>query len=140
MRKIKIHVLNIQGGGFHILIKCKINDISGMLLIDTGASNSIFDLNLENFDKNNLIPLEDEITSSGFNSTIEELYSGEIKNLKIGSFNTQIENAIFTSLDYINALYLSMDLTKILGIIGCDFLFKHKAVIDLSQKYLYLEK
>ena len=140
MHKIGFNIVDIEGGGKHILIECKIESKKAILLIDTGASNSVFDLDYDIFDRKDFSLVSDEITSSGFNSTIDEIFVGNIQSLKISRFSTAIENAIFTSLDHINKLYNKIDLPKINGILGCDFLLKYNAVIDFSKKMLFLKK
>ncbi len=137
---IPLKICSIDGGGSHILIKASINKIKCFLLIDTGASNSVFDPNSNAFEDTDFEDVENNNQSSGFNSKIENLSTGHIKSLNIGYFRSSETNAIFTSLDYINQLYKSLKLPSISGIIGCDFLIKHKAIIDLSKDIMILEK
>ena len=40
----KLHILNIEGGGNHVLIKAKINKTKVNMIVDTGASSTVFDL------------------------------------------------------------------------------------------------
>lgn len=140
MRKTKLHVVDIDGGGKHLLINCKVNENKSVLLIDTGASNSIFDINSGIFNSQNFTPISGDITSSGFNSNIEGVCVGETLYLKIGHFKAKIDNAIFTSLEHVNMLYADLKLPKIIGILGSDFLLKHKAIIDFSQELLFFKK
>ncbi|MDL2261988.1 hypothetical protein LJC11_00610 [Bacteroidales bacterium OttesenSCG-928-I21] len=138
--KIKMQVLNIEECGFHLIVKSKINQANGIVLIDTGASNSIFDLNLEGLDKNKLNLIENEHSASGFNSTIENIYLGTIEIFKLGRYKFCVNTAIFTPLDHINSVYQSIGLPNILGIIGCDFLLQYNAIINIEEKYLFLKK
>jgi hypothetical protein len=138
--KIPIKIYEIPGGGTHLLLKVKINNVSGFLLIDTGASNSVFDSDNSLFNDINFHEKDDEMQSSGFNSAIENLQTGKITSLNICHFKTELPEAIFTSLGHINQLYQSIKLPIIFGIIGSDFLLKFNANIDFKTKILYLEK
>lgn len=130
----------IPGGGTHILVRCKINSHKAYLLIDTGASQSIFDYNGIQFNKEDIEDVENDGTSSGFNSSIDELYTGKIDSLNISYLRTSIEPAIFTPLDHINNIYSSINLPVISGILGCDFLIKHNATIDFSINKISLDR
>ena len=138
--QIPLKVYEIPGGGTHLLVKAKLNNEPNYLLIDTGASNSVFDTNNIAFQDIEFKPKDEDIQSSGFNSAIENLEIGEIKSLKICHFKTNFVEAIFTPLDHINELYSSIKLPNISGIIGSDFLLKHNAIINFKTKILYLEK
>lgn len=138
--KTPLKTVNIPGGGYHLLIKAKINGHTARLIIDTGASNSIFDVNNDIFKDSEIIPIESDMESSGFNSKIENLSTGKISSFKLSHFKTNFEIAIFTSLNHINDLYRSIKLPYVIGILGGDFLLKHNAVIDFKDKVLYLEK
>ncbi|MDD2633971.1 MAG: aspartyl protease family protein [Bacteroidales bacterium] len=138
--KTPLKICHIEGGGNHILIKANANKNKCFLLIDTGASNSVFDSNAKAFRDTILADIENDNQSSGFNSKIENLSTGQIKSLNISYFRISEFNAIFTPLDYINQLYQSLNLPIISGIIGCDFLIKYKAIIDLSDNIMVLKK
>ncbi len=138
--KVPLKVYEIPGGGTHLLVRSKLNGVYNYMLIDTGASNSVFDTNNSAVKEINLITKEEEMQSSGFNSTIDNLQSGDIKSLKLCHFETNIPDAIFTPLDHINDLYKTIKLPKICGIIGSDFLIKYNSIINFKTKILYLEK
>ena len=137
---IPLRICNIDGGGKHILIKANINKTKCFLILDTGASNSVFDPNSPAFKDTSFDTLENDNQSSGFNSKIENISTGNIQSLNIGYFRSSEKNAIFTPLNYINQLYKSLKLPHISGIIGCDFLIKHTAIIDLSDNIMVLKK
>ncbi len=138
--KIPIKYYNIPGGGTHLFVKSKINGIKTFLLIDTGASNSVFDINNPQFKDTKFEIKDDDIQSSGFNSTISNLHTGTINSLRICHLTILNKETIFTPLDYINSLYETIKLPKISGIIGSDFLIEYSAIINLKTNILYLEK
>jgi hypothetical protein len=138
--KIKLKKFDLDGGGKHIAVRCEINGVKALLIIDTGASNSIFDLNSELFDKDNISDVSDMGTGSGFNSVIPELGKGVIKKISMGRMKINDFNAVFTPMSHINDLYKVLKLPHISGLLGSDFLFKYKALIDFENQIMWLEK
>ncbi len=138
--KIKTILFELDGGGKHIAVKSTINGKKSVLLIDTGASNSIFDIDNKAFAEVSFSAVNGEGSGSGFNSEIPELSKGVINSLNIGRFKIENENVIFTSMDHINKLYKSLRLPRIAGILGSDFLIKYAAIIDFGQSILLLNK
>jgi hypothetical protein len=139
-KKISLIIAEIEGGGKHILVKSRINGTRAFLLIDTGASNSIFDKNFHIFDTQNFEVIGGNASSSSFNSDIEEFYTGEEIKLSMGFFRVILENPIFTQFGHVNTLYKSMGLPSIAGILGSDFLVEYNATLDFPNKQLTLRK
>jgi hypothetical protein len=137
---IRFKVLKLDGGGRHIAIKARINGYNSVLLVDTGASNSIFDSDHIAFAETSLKKVDSDGNSSGFNSEISNLFQGEISEFKISRYKQNNIKVIFTSMDHINALYRTLRFPVIAGIIGCDWLLENKAVLDFSQHILVIEK
>jgi hypothetical protein len=137
---IKIRVFKLTGGGKHIAVKTLINGHKAILLIDTGASNSIFDSGHIAFADSELKSIKSDGSGSGFNAEITNLMHGEISELKISRFKQIKIKTIFTSMDHINTLYKSLKLPEIAGIIGCDWLIENNAILDFSQQILQIGK
>jgi predicted aspartyl protease len=43
MEKLKLKLLNIDGDGFHLQASIKINGKAALVIVDTGASRTVFD-------------------------------------------------------------------------------------------------
>ncbi|MBN1986539.1 MAG: aspartyl protease family protein [Prolixibacteraceae bacterium] len=136
--KIPLQIIELEEGNFHITATGKFsNGTSGTWAIDTGASKTVFDKNLEG-----LYSLSEETT--------EEIHSAGIGEkplvTRIGTMNTfylgrlKVENlkVALIDLSHINQLYYKATNLEICGLIGGDFLLKHKAVIDYKKKVLQL--
>lgn len=135
--KIPLKIINLQDQGYHITINCKYKEHDNLLiLIDTGASSSVFDIDnlvFEDIEKHNL---PEEIVSSGFNSNIENIQMGVIENLNMDGYLATINPALFTSLEHVNALYESLNIEPLAGILGCDFFNLYSAIISFKDSYL----
>ncbi|NLB86262.1 MAG: hypothetical protein GX793_04280 [Bacteroidales bacterium] len=138
--KSKIHILNIEGGGNHILIEVKINGLKANMIIDTGASSTVFDIKNPIFENINFENIETNNLSSGFNSVIEGLYFGNINSFSISWFKLKNLKSIFTSMQHINDLYKNLNLPSVAGILGCDFLVANNVLLDFEKKEILIKK
>ncbi|HOR59960.1 MAG TPA: retropepsin-like aspartic protease [Bacteroidales bacterium] len=136
----KLHILNIDDSGNHVLIKAKVNKNKVNMIVDTGASSTVFDVENPIFSDIEFENLETDNPSSGFNSVIEELYYGNIDSFSISWFKIKNFEAVFTSMQHINYLYKNLNLPPVAGILGCDFLIENNAVLDFENKKLIIKK
>jgi predicted aspartyl protease len=120
----------------HFEIKAKINKISGLFILDTGASNSCV-----GFDEITTFKIETEESdhkASGAGSTEIDTLISKKNYLKIGKFELKKAPLILIDLSHINNALIKQNAKSIQGIIGADILHKGKAIIDYNKKYLYL--
>lgn len=134
--KIPLEVVEIDKGSYHIFITTVINDVKMDILIDTGASRTVFDK--ENISAHPIDIDYDEIISSGLGPGKIDTLAGVLKNFTIGNHTWKKVNAIFMDLGHINELYQKMSNKKIAGLIGGDFLFNSKAIINYLKKEITL--
>jgi hypothetical protein len=138
--KIKLDLLEIDGGGTHIAVKCKINGKKCVMLIDTGASNSVFDSESDIFQGSEMEVVDDNGMGSGFNSELPQLVTGEIESIKLGRMDIKNITVFFTPMSHINHLYKKLKLPRITGILGSDLLLEYNAVIDFGSSIILFEK
>ncbi len=134
----RIKIKSLEGGGKHIFVPCSIDGTMSIILIDTGCSNTVFDCSSELFSGISLHDIKGTNKNYSLNASIDEVKVGKIKQFAIGKFTTDINRAVFISLEQINSLYETMIGCKIIGILGSDFLNKYKAVIDFGEKKITL--
>lgn len=136
----RITIKSLEGGGKHIFVPCSIGGTRAIMLIDTGCSNTVFDCSSKLFSDVRLHELKGTNKNYSLNASIDDVKVGKIKQLAIGKFTTDINRAVFISLEQINTLYETMIGCKIVGILGSDFLKKYKAVIDFGTGKLTLKE
>ena len=124
-------------GTNHYQIKSKINDINGLFILDTGASNTCVDLNL--FEKFDLIFEESEIKASSATDLMSETKISKKNNLQIGKWINNNCSVILFKMDHINKALNEREIQNVDGIIGADILKKGKAIIDYEKNRLYLK-
>jgi hypothetical protein len=138
--KIPVTILELDHKSFHPLIEAKINGLQVNLIIDTGASRSVFDKALLG-KKLTLVNTDDleEITSAGIMAGNIESQSAVIKSFKLGKLILRDFPVVLIDLESINALYMKVTGKHIHGLLGSDFLLDMNAVINYGKSSLVLK-
>lgn len=135
---IKIKILSIKPAGCHLLIKAAVNGKTANLLIDTGASQTIFDVNRMNrFTKQKAFN-KNENLSSGIGTSSMQSHDFKIKEFQIGGLVLKNYNALLLDLTHVNKTYSSLKLKPIDGVLGGDILKKYSAIINYKSKAMQL--
>jgi hypothetical protein len=136
---IPFKVLDIAGEGFHLLIKILINKKVAKVIIDTGASKTVFDKKrIKKFVKKKTFEKHDSLsTGLGTNTMTSELVS--VKKIKIGELEIVNYKTILLDLSHVNHSYEQIKLKPVDGVLGSDLLLKYSAVIDYDKKILKLK-
>ena len=120
------------------MVQGHINDKAANLLIDTGASRTVFDLSrISNFIAQENFEAHDSLTT-GLGTDSMQGHSVEIPHLKVGDLEIVNYSAFLLDLSHVNGTYDKMGMDAIDGVIGSDLLVRHKAVIDYPKKILSL--
>lgn len=121
----------------HYIFSAKINSISGIFIIDTGASSSC--IGFDNDSYFNLNNEESLIKAAGAGAINMKTEIAKNNSLEIGSWKiTRIDFVIF-DLSHVNEALNQVDETPVHGIIGADFLKKTRAVIDYGRNCFYVK-
>lgn len=136
--KIPFTLLKLDDDSYHPVIEAFVNGIKCNLIIDTGASRSVFDINYFNITFSDKIHGKEIIPAGIIEGSIENK-SGIIPEFSMGEFKTVNLEGVFISLDHINKLYRQIENAPLIsGLLGSDFLAKYNAVIDYSKTILKL--
>lgn len=138
--KIPLELIEPEDGGCHILVEAKKADgRKGKILLDTGASMTVFDpVELED-SLENIREIETEQCSSGLNAMISGQKAAELKGLNIGDKKLDGITAIVLDLNHINGIYEEHFGFRLWGLLGGDFLKDNNAHVDYAGLYLTLE-
>ena len=121
----------------HYQIHASINNIEGIFILDTGASNTCADLTqLEKFQ---LVSQKSQIKASSATDLMEETKISKKNRLQIGKWINKSSSLVLFDLNHINNALSERDIQKVDGIIGADTLKKGKAIIDYEKNRLYLK-
>lgn len=136
--KIPVNLVKLEGG-FHLLISLKVNGKPSRMLIDTGASHTVFDstrikrlLNSEKMESHNKLS-----TGLGTNDMKSQLVV--IGKIVLGKIEVRNYKSVVIDLSHVNVAYSQMKQKPIDGVLGSDILRKYNAVIDYGRKSLKLQ-
>jgi predicted aspartyl protease len=138
--KITLKILSIEGDGYHLYINAKINGHKAHLLVDTGASKTVFDKNrIVNFsEENKLVELDRLSTGLGTDSMRGHMI--DIDEISLGTIKVKNYQGLALDLSHVNASYDKLGLEPIDGVLGSDILHEYNAIIDYKNQELTLEK
>jgi predicted aspartyl protease len=135
---LKIRLLDIEGDGKHLLVNAKVNGKAARLLIDTGASRTVFDLNrIHLFEKGKKPQLHSQV-SSGLGTSTMESHTLILKSLQFGKIAIKNYATVLLDLSHVNDSYKRIRKKPIDGVIGSDLLLKYKSIIDYRKMQLQL--
>ena len=136
--EVPMQLLDIEGDGFHIMVKGTIHGKEARFLIDTGASRSVFDPKTISSFIDNLQFEKKEGMTAGVGSSDLESSTFIIDHLSIGELEITDYEGVALDLENIHEMYAKLHLPHIDGIIGGDLLHEYKAVINYRSKKLRL--
>lgn len=138
--KIRIEIREIERKNYHLFINLEVNRKPCRLLIDTGASKTVFDTErVLQFIKAEKIQSQ-ELKSVGLGASDMETSVAKIKEVKIGKLRISKMEIALLPIAHVNVTYSQIQLPPIDGVLGSDFLMKYKAVIDYHKSVLRLTK
>ena len=129
-------IRRIERSGYHVFVKGEINGKSVYLLVDTGASRSVFEKEKvsELVTKKALQP-NPEVTM-GIGADSVESHTAIISSFVIGKLFIPRMKTVFMDLSHVNRAFEMIGIPKVDGIVGGDILRKYDALIDYKNKHL----
>ena len=133
-KKIKFKIIKTQ----HLLVKAKINGISGNFILDTGASSSC--VGFEGIDFFQLKAKKSKTKAAGAGATGMLTQLSTDNKLQLGRWKTADAALVIFDLSHVNEALTQHKAKAVHGIIGADILLKGKGIIDYYNHYLYLKQ
>ncbi|PCJ23896.1 MAG: clan AA aspartic protease [Flavobacteriales bacterium] len=136
---IPLTIFPIENDGYHIKVTVKINGKEANLILDTGASRTVFDeTRITNFVNDPIIEEQDRM-SSGLGTNTMESKKVVIRKLQIGDIEIVNYDATILDLMHVNQSYEKLELAPVDGVLGGDILNDYQAIIDYTKKELVLK-
>jgi predicted aspartyl protease len=139
MINIKLDIVPIEDDGYHLFISCLINGKTARLLVDTGASRTVFDAEPDkglsfteeehNFEKVDKL-------STGLGTNTMESHTVILSEFSIGETIFKDYIAVVLNIEHVNQSYKMLGFPEIDGVLGGDLLHELKAVIDYRKKQI----
>jgi predicted aspartyl protease len=128
----------IEEDGYHIFTEVMINGKPARMLIDTGASRTVFDS-----DRIKLFLADDEMNfekmdklSTGLGTNTMESHSVMIDRFELGDTVFEAYQAVVLNIEHVNQSYRILGYPEIDGVLGGDLLTELKVVIDYRKMEL----
>jgi len=121
----------------HFQLKGYLNGIPINLILDTGASGSVIDL--ESASQYELQVEAQEEKASGLGVLDAEMSKAEGNKLKLGTLELEGLSLNLLDLTSVNTALVNEGASPIQGILGSDLLRNHTAIIDYAENKLYLK-
>jgi hypothetical protein len=139
---LPIEVTAIEADGFHLMVEVLVNSIPARLLVDTGASRSVFDRDRIHrfFDGGSLELHENEELSTGLGTNDMQSHALYLDTLEIGDTLVKKYPAVVLDMSHVNQSYEKLGLPPIDGVLGSDILMKYGAVIDYGHRRMRINK
>ncbi len=131
--KIKLEICELEKKNYHVFVSLMIGNKTARLLVDTGASKTVFDSERvlqfvhEKKIKNN------DSKSVGLGVAEMETKVVKLKNVIIGKLTLKKLDVAVLPIGHVNQTYKQINLPPIDGVLGSDFFMKFKAVINYSN-------
>lgn len=134
--KIKLEAAEIEANNYHLFLCLKVNGHNCRLLLDTGASRTVFDSErVLRFVKPGKIKAN-ESKSVGLGVADMETKVVKLKHITRGKLVIPKMEVAVLPIGHVNQTYAQIGLDPIDGVLGSDFLMKYEAVINFSRLYL----
>lgn len=138
--KIKLDAHELEAKTYHLFVNITISGIKCRLLLDTGASKTVFDsLRVLRFVSEEQVEAN-ESKSVGLGVSEMETHVAVLRKIAFGKlFIKKMEVAVLP-IGHVNNTYEQIELPEIDGVLGSDFFMKYKAVIDYDKMIMTLRK
>jgi hypothetical protein len=136
--KIDLVVEALEKNTYHLFINLTINGIACRLLLDTGASKTVFDSERVLRFVNSKKVKANESKSVGLGVSEMETHVTVLKKIQFGKFKMKKMEVAVLPIGHVNGTYQQLGFPEIDGVLGSDFLMKYDAVIDYGKKVVKL--
>jgi hypothetical protein len=140
MIEIPLQIIELEHDNYHILIEGNFEDETpSYWIIDTGASKTVLDSNLNQFYANVESDNEEDYQSAGINQGMLDTSVGRMFFLRFGEFKVINQKVALIDLNHVNEIYEKYTSFKIAGLLGGDILMQYKCRIDYNSKTIQFQ-
>jgi len=137
---VPLELINLNDDGFHLLVEVVVFGQSFHAVLDTGASKTVFDKEtVEKYMMDSVLMASDRL-STGLGTNSMESHTIILPILKIGKLKLKNFEAAVLDLSTINLAYSTLNLPPVIGVLGGDILYSHRAIINYNKLRLKLFK
>ena len=135
-RKIQLEMVELEEGSLHLLVDAGVPAHENCWwVVDTGASKSVIDKAVAP----DLVGEESAGSkATGLGKELVETSMGRIDQFILGGYLFEALQVAIVDLHHINEEYARYSDKKIIGLLGSDFFYREKAMIDYAKRTIFL--
>lgn len=135
-RKVDLEIVVLELGTIHLVVSAAVKEMEPLWwILDTGAAKSVIDKSLA---EKCILEERDGVLATGLGKEMVETRSGMLAGFRIGEYNFDPLEVAIVDLQHVNEEYARYSDKSIAGLLGSDFFFREKAVIDFANKIMTL--
>ena len=140
MIEIPLQIIELERDNFHILIEGHFDDKTPLYwIIDTGASKTVLDVNLNSFYEIIESDNTDDFQSTGINQGMMETMVGKMLRMHFGELKIDEQKVALIDLSHVNDIYSKYSSIRIAGLLGGDILMQYKCLIDYERRIIQFQ-
>jgi hypothetical protein len=133
-----MEICELEKKNYHVFVSLKIGGNTARLLVDTGASKTVFDNErVLQFVHEKKIKKNDS-KSVGLGVAEMETKVVKLKKITIGKLSLNKLDVAVLPIGHVNQTYKQINLPPIDGVLGSDFFMKFKAVINYRKEEIVI--
>jgi hypothetical protein len=136
---IPLHIIDLQDDGYHLLVEVKVGRSRYKVVLDTGASKTVFDQTMLAQAHTNVNVQSTDRLSAGLGTLTMQSFTAVLPELKIGRLKLPDFEVAVLDLSTINQAYAQLNHPQVLGVLGGDILMRYNAVIDYGKQKMSLK-
>lgn len=137
MISLPIQLLLIEDDGVHLLVEAKAGRRKIRLIVDTGASRTVFDkTRMEQLFPNQVIEQSNALTT-GLGTNSFPGATAKISSLRLGGLKINNLPVLVLDLSHVNASYMALGFEPFDGVLGSDLMLEYNALIDFQTSMLH---
>lgn len=137
MISLPIQLLFIEDDGVHLLVEAKAGRRKIRLIVDTGASRTVFDkTRMEQLFPNQAIEQSNALTT-GLGTNSFPGATAKLSSLRLGDLKINNLPVLVLDLSHVNASYVALGFEPFDGVLGSDIMLEYNALIDFQASMLH---
>lgn len=134
-KSIPFELVELEPESFHMLVDATINDEPVKLIVDSGASRSVFD---KSYDSGKRIKGISDTVAVGFMSDNVNIELASIPSLIVAGVKFKDFPIALADLSSLRELYKSITGLNVAGLLGCDFLVQNVSSVNFRSKKIFI--
>jgi hypothetical protein len=135
---VPLELLSLDDNGFHLLVEVFVFGQTFHVVLDTGASKTVFDkATVENHVHSDNLLISDKL-STGLGTNTMKSHTISLPLLRIGKLKLKNFEVAVLDLSAISHAYAALNLPPVIGVLGGDILQSHNAIINYKKLHLKL--